>query len=193
MKTLLIILFLGITTIYAQDKALYIYKGKFAFCGASAAVPTGKIITVQGRKFLEGCSVCPVLNGPSIGNSFLVPDPTVSPDGTDSTVWSFFWYSDSVPQAPTWEILPTINRSFVVSDTIGGGMSNMFCMPCKVWKEVNGVTLVKCYGPLNEAAVPLKKALRVHPGQTSITQAPLGAPYPVGTIIPVIDSKTVKP
>jgi hypothetical protein len=58
-------------------------------------------------------------------------------------------------------------------------------MPCKVWKVVNGVTLVKCYGPLNEAAVPLRRAMRVHPGQTSITQAPLGAPYPVGTIIPV--------
>jgi hypothetical protein len=186
MKTLLTILLLSLTTIaFTQLQGPYIYTGKFAFCGASAAVPTGKIITVQGRKFHEGCSVCPVLDGPSIGNSFLVPDPSTSPDGTDSTFWSFFWYSDSVPQAPTWETLPTVNRSFVVSDTVGGGMSNMFCMPCKVWKVVNGVTLVKCYGPLNEAAVPLRRAMRVYPGQTSITQAPLGAPYPVGTIIPV--------
>jgi hypothetical protein len=186
MKTLLTVLLLSLTTIaFTQQRGPYIYTGKFAFCGASATVPTGNIITVQGRKFHEGCSVCPILDGPSIGNSFLVPDPSISPDGTDSTFWSFFWYSDSVPQAPTWETLPTVNRSFVVSDTVGGGMSNMFCMPCKVWKEVNGVTLVKCYGPLNEAAVPLRKALRVHPGQTSITQAPLGAPYPVGTIIPV--------
>jgi len=186
MKTILTICLLAMTSlVYSQQHALYIYKGKLALCAASSAVPTGKLITVQGRTFVEGCAVCPVLDGPSIGNSFLVPDPSVSPDGTDSTVWSFFWYSDSLPQAPTWKTLPTVNRSFIVSDTLGGGMSNMFCMPCKVWKEVNGVTLVKCYGPLNEAAVPLKKAMRVHKGQTSITQAPVGAPYPVGTIIPV--------
>jgi len=185
MKKLMLLLLLVSNLIHAQNHALYLYKGKFALCAASSAVPTGNLIKVQGKTFIEGCTVCPVLNGPSIGNSFLVPNPSVSPDGTDSTVWSFFWYSDSLPQAPTWKTLPTINRSFIVSDTLGGGMSNMFCMPCKVWKEVNGVTLVKCYGPLNEAAIPLKKALRVHKGQTSITQAPVGAPYPVGTIIPV--------
>jgi len=185
MKKLMLLLLLVSNLIHAQNHALYLYKGKFALCAASSAVPTGNLIKVQGKTFIEGCAVCPVLNGPSIGNSFLVPNPSVSPDGTDSTVWSFFWYSDSLPQAPTWKTLPTINRSFIVSDTLGGGMSNMFCMPCKVWKEVNGVTLVKCYGPLNEAAIPLKKALRVHKGQTSITQAPVGAPYPVGTIIPV--------
>ena len=188
MKTIITICLLILTSfIFSQQHALYIYKGKFAFCGASAAVPTGNLIKVQGRTFVEGCSVCPVIDGPSIGNSFLVPEPSVSPDGTDSTVWSFFWYFDSVPQGPTWETLTTVNRSFVVSDTLGGGMSNMFCMPCKYFKEVNGVTLVKCYGPLNEAALPLRKALRVHKGQTSITQAPVGAPYPVGTIIPVKD------
>jgi hypothetical protein len=185
MKKLILLLLLVSNLVYAQNHALYLYKGKFALCAASSAVPTGNLIKVQGKTFVEGCAVCPVLNGPSIGNSFLVPNPSVSPDGTDSTVWSFFWYSDSLPQAPTWKTLPTVNRSFVVSDTLGGGMSNMFCMPCKVWKEVNGVTLVKCYGPLNEAAIPLRKALRVHKGQTSITQAPVGAPYPVGTIIPV--------
>ena len=185
MKKLILLLLLVSNLVYAQNHALYLYKGKFALCAASSAVPTGNLIKVQGKTFVEGCAVCPVLNGPSIGNSFLVPNPSVSPDGTDSTVWSFFWYSDSRPQAPTWKTLPTVNRSFVVSDTLGGGMSNMFCMPCKVWKEVNGVTLVKCYGPLNEAAIPLRKALRVHKGQTSITQAPVGAPYPVGTIIPV--------
>ena len=188
MKNLILTLLLTASGLaYTQTKAVYIYKGKFALCAASSAEPTGNLITVQGRTFIEGCAVCPVLDGPSIGNRFLVPDPTVSPDGTDSTFWSFFWYADSLPQAPTWETLPTVNRSFIVSDTVGGGMSNMFCMPCKYFKEVNGVTLVKCYGPLNEAAVPLRKALRVHKGQTSITQAPLGAPYPVGTIIPVIE------
>jgi hypothetical protein len=193
MKKLLTVLLFLSTISFAQEHALKIYNGKFAFCGASAAIPTGNIITVQGKKFLEGCSVCPVIDGPSIANVKLVHDPSITPDGTDSTVWSFFWYFDSVPQAPTWETLPTVNRSFVVTDTIGGGMSNMFCMPCKVWKEVNGVTLVKCYGPLNEAAVPLRRALRVHTGETSITQAPVGAPYPVGTIIPVTEAELIKP
>jgi hypothetical protein len=65
-------------------------------------------------------------------------------------------------------------------------MSNMFCMPCKVLEDkVNGVTLAECFGPINEAAVPLRRAMRVVNGETSITQAPEGASYPVGTIIPV--------
>ena len=166
------------------DRAIKIYKGKFAFCGASGAEPTGNIITVQGRKFKEGRSVCPVMDGPSIANLKLVPNPSVSPDGTKDTVWSFFWYYDEVPQAPTWETLPTVNRSFVIGDTPSTQMSNMFCMPCRIFKTVNGVELAECVGPLNEMALPLRRALRVHEGQTSITQAPEGSPYPVGTVIP---------
>jgi hypothetical protein len=166
------------------DRAVKIYKGKFAFCGASGAEPTGNIITVQGRKFKEGRSVCPVMDGPSIANLKLVPNPSVSPDGTKDTVWSFFWYYDEVPQAPTWETLPTVNRSFVIGDTPSTQMSNMFCMPCRIFKTVNGVELAECVGPLNEMAVPLRRAIRVHPGQTSITQSPEGSPYPVGTVIP---------
>ena len=166
------------------DRALKIYKGKFAFCGASGAEPTGNIITVQGRKFKEGRSVCPVMDGPSIANLKLVPNPSVTPDGTEDTVWSFFWYYDEVPQAPTWETLPTVNRSFVIGDTPSTQMSNMFCMPCKIFKTVNGVELAECVGPLNEMAFPLRRAIRVHPGQTSITQAPEGSSYPVGTVIP---------
>lgn len=166
------------------DRAIKIYKGKFAFCGASGAEPTGNIVTVQGRKFKEGRSVCPVMDGPSIANLKLVPNPSVTPDGTEDTVWSFFWYYDEVPQAPTWETLPTVNRSFVIGDTPSTQMSNMFCMPCKIFKTVNGVELAECVGPLNEMAVPLRRAIRVHPGQTSITQAPEGSSYPVGTVIP---------
>ena len=166
------------------DRAIKLYKGKFAFCGASGAEPTGNIITVQGRKFKEGRSVCPVMDGPSIANLKLVPNPSVSPDGTKDTVWSFFWYYDEVPQAPTWETLPTVNRSFVIGDTPSTQMSNMFCMPCRIFKTVNGVELAECVGPLNEMAVPLRRAIRVHPGQTSITQAPEGSSYPVGTVIP---------
>ena len=166
------------------NRALKIYKGKFAFCGASGAEPTGNIITVQGRKFKEGRSVCPVMDGPSIANLKLVPNPSVSPDGTKDTVWSFFWYYDEVPQAPTWETLPTVNRSFVIGDTPNTQMSNMFCMPCRIFKTVNGVELAECVGPLNELAFPLRKAIRAHEGQTSITQAPEGSSYPVGTVIP---------
>ena len=166
------------------NRALKIYKGKFAFCGASGAEPTGNIITVQGRKFKEGRSVCPVMDGPSVANLKLVPNPSVSPDGTKDTVWSFFWYYDAVPQAPTWETLPTVNRSFVIGDTPSTQMSNMFCMPCRIFKTVNGVELAECVGPLNEIAFPLRKAIRAHEGQTSITQAPEGSSYPVGTVIP---------
>jgi hypothetical protein len=167
-----------------EDKALALVKGKFAFCGASGAELTGRTIVVQGKTFLEGKSICPVMDGVSIANTLLVGNPSITPDSTNNTVWSYFWYFDSVPQAPTWDLLPTVNRSFVVSKT--QGMSNMFCMPCKVLKDkVNGVTLAECFGPINEAAVPLRRSMRVVNGETSITQAPEGASYPVGTIIPV--------
>jgi len=166
------------------QKALVLVKGKFAFCGASGAELTGRTIEVQGKTFLEGKSICPVLDGISLANAMLVGNPSITPDSTDKTVWSYFWYLDSVPQAPTWDVLPTVNRSFVITKT--QGMSNMFCMPCKVLEEkVNGVTLAECLGPINEAAIPLRRALRVVDGETSVTQAPVGATYPVGTIVPV--------
>jgi hypothetical protein len=169
----------------AHDTALNVVVGKFAFCGASGAVPTGDTITVEGKKFLEGVAACPVMDGPSIANTILVPNPTISPDSTDKTVWSYFWYYDSVPQAPTWEKLPTVNRTFTITNAPDSSMSNMWCMPCKILpKKVNGVTIANCYGPLNELAFPMRRALRAHPGQTSVTQAPVGATYSVGTIIP---------
>jgi hypothetical protein len=168
-----------------SEKALNIYIGKFAFCGASGAVPTGKMITVQGKQFHEGRSICPVMDGPSIANLKLVPNPSITPDGTKDTVWSFFWYYDEVPQAPTWETSPTVSRTFVIGDEPTTQMSNMFCMPCKVIKSVNGTELAECYGPLNEAAIPLRRAVSVKPGETSVTQAPSGSTYSVGTIIPV--------
>lgn len=169
----------------AHDTALNVVIGKFAFCGASGAIPTGDTITVEGKKFLEGVAACPVMDGPSIANTILVPNPSITPDSTDKTVWSYFWYYDSVPQAPTWENLPTVNRTFTIANTPDSSMSNMWCMPCKILpKKVNGVTIANCYGPLNELAFPMRRALRAHPGQTSVTQAPVGATYSVGTIIP---------
>ena len=169
----------------AHDTALTVVVGKFAFCGASGATPTGDTITIEGKQFLEGVAACPVLDGPSVANTILVPNPTITPDSTDKTVWSYFWYYDSVPQAPTWENLPTANRTFTIANTPDSSMSNMWCMPCKILpKKVNGVTIAECYGPLNELAFPMRRALRAHPGQTSVTQAPVGATYSVGTIIP---------
>ena len=174
----------------AHDTALTVVVGKFAFCGASGATPTGDTITIEGKQFLEGVAACPVLDGPSVANTILVPNPSITPDSTDKTVWSYFWYYDSVPQAPTWENLPTANRTFTIANTPDSSMSNMWCMPCKILpKKVNGVTIAECFGPINELAFPMRRALRAHPGQTSVTQAPVGATYSVGTIIPSIKTK----
>jgi hypothetical protein len=177
----------------AKEKALTLYYGKFAFCGASPATPTGNEIVVEGKTFKEGCAICPVMEGAAVANVLLVGDPFITPDSTDKTVWSYFWYYDSVPQAPTWKTLPTVNRTFVITDEPGGGMSNMWCMPCQILPEkVNGVTLAKCFGPINELAFPLRRAVEAVPGETSVTQAPIGATYPVGTIIPVFDTTKTK-
>jgi len=169
----------------AHERALVLVEGKFAFCGASGAKPTGDTITVEGKKFLEGVAACPVMDGFSVANNILVPNPSVTPDSTDKTVWSYFWYYDSVPQSPTWEKLPTANRTFTIGNTPETSMSNMWCMPCKILPQrVNGVTIAECFGPLNELAFPMRRAIRAKPGETSITQAPVGATYSVGTIIP---------
>jgi len=169
----------------AYERALVVVEGNFAFCGASGAIPTGNTITVEGKEFLEGVAACPVLDGPSIANNILVPNPSITPDSTDKTVWSYFWYYDSVPQAPTWEKLPTVNRTFTITNSPDSSMSNMWCMPCKILpKKINGVTIANCYGPLNELAFPMRRAIRAVPGETAVTQAPVGATYSVGTIIP---------
>ena len=171
---------------FKHQRALQLFHGKFAFCGASPATLTGNKIVVQGDTFLEGCATCPVMEGTALVNTLLVGDPYITPDSTNNTVWSYFWYYDSVPQAPTWVNLPTVNRTFTITEKPGGGMSNMWCMPCKILAEkVNGVTLAKCYGPINELALPLRKSVRALPGETSVTQAPAGSTYSVGTIIPV--------
>ena len=84
-----------------------------------------------------------------------------------------------------YESLPTENRKFTITAEPENSMSNMWCMPCKVLpNKKNGVTIAECYGPLNELALPLRRAVRAHPGETSITQAPIGSTYSVGTIIP---------
>jgi hypothetical protein len=188
-----------------SDKIVKKHQGSFAFCGASGAVPTGKKIIVQGVEYDEGCAICPVLDGPSISNlamngisgtygKFNVSENFQTPDGTNKTVWSFFWYYDSTktipqfnPENNQWEMLPPVNRSFVVNlDSPSTSESNMFAMPGVVFDTTStGIVLAKVYGPLNEAAVPLRKAIPVKSGMTSITAAKEGFPYPVGTPVPV--------
>ena len=188
-----------------SDKALKIHEGYFAFCGASGAVPTGKKIIVQGVEYDEGCAICPVLDGPSVSNlvmegvsgtygKFDVSQNFQTPDGTSKTVWSFFWYYDSTktipqftPENNQWEMLPPVNRSFVINlDSTSTSESNMFSMPGVVFDTTStGIILAKVYGPLNEAAIPLRKAIPVKSGMTSVTAAKEGFPYPVGTPVPV--------
>ncbi len=182
-----------------------IHQGSFAFCGASAAVPTGKTIIVQGVEYNEGCAICPVLTGPSLSNlamqgvsgtygKFNVGENPQTPDGTDKTVWSFFWYYDSTttvpqfdPSTKEWQLLPPVNRMFTINlDSPSTSESNMFAMPGIIFDTTaSGIVLAKVYGPLNEAAVPLRKAVPVESGMTSVTAAKEGFPYPVGTPIPI--------
>lgn len=188
-----------------SDKAVKIHEGAFAFCGASAAVPTGKKIIVQGVEYDEGCAVCPVLSGPSISNlamegvsgtygKFNVKDNFETPDGTNKTIWSLFWYYDSTTTVPqfnpatkNWELLPPKNRAFTIDlSSPNTSESNMFAMPGVIFDTTaDGIVLAKVYGPLNEAAVPLRKAIPVKSGMTSVTAAKEGFPYPVGTPVPV--------
>ena len=188
-----------------SNQAVKIHEGSFAFCGASGAIPTGKKIIVQGVEFDEGCAICPVLDGPSISNltmegisetygKFNVSENFQTPDGTDKTIWSLFWYYDSTkvipqfnPSSNEWELLPPVNRSFIVNlDSPSTSESNMFAMPGVIFDTTStGIILAKVYGPLNEAAVPLRKAIPVKSGMTSITAAKEGFPYPVGTPVPV--------
>ena len=181
-----------------------IHKGAFAFCGASLAVPTGKKIVIQGVEFDEGCAICPVLEGPSISSlamngsggtygEFNAKDNFQTPDGTTNTIWSLFWYysaSDTIPQlnpeTKKWEWMAPVNRSFTIDmSNPSTSESDMFQMPGVIIDTLeNGIILAKIYGPLNHMAVPLRKPFSTKNGQTSITAAPVGSPYPVGTPIP---------
>ena len=189
------------------DTIVKIHDGAFAFCGASAALPTGKKIVVQGVVYDEGCAICPVLSGPSLSNlamsgvsgtygKFNVNDNFQTPDGTTNTVWSLFWYYDTTTTIPQfnpltkeWEMMTPFNRSFVINlDSPSTSESNMFAMPGIIFDTTStGIILAKVYGPLNEAAVPLRKAIPVENGMTSVTAAKVGFPFPVGTPIPVAE------
>lgn len=194
-------------------KVLKVHEGLYAFCGASGAELTGNQIMVQGKVFEEGCAICPVLDGPSISNlamdgfspswgyefnterDFQYPHHgTAGWDG--KSVWSLYWYFDTSsfvpqynPKSQEWEMMHPENRSFIVNtDYAATSESNMFCMPCAIFDTTEtGIVLAKCYGPMNEAAIPLRKAISVTSGMKSITAAIEGKPYPVGTPVPVME------
>ena len=191
-------------TVLPERSVLRIHKGKFAFCGASSAIPTGKKIIIQGKEFQEGCAICPVLDGPSISNlamygsggtwgEFNIENNFQTPDGTNNTVWSLFWYYDTstvIPQfnptSKSWEMMAPKNRAFTIDmSNPATSESNMFAMPGVIFDTTStGIVLAKVYGPLNEDALPLRIAIPVKNGETSVTAAKEGAPYPVGTPIP---------
>jgi hypothetical protein len=168
-KLLLIALFCG----NASAAEIMLCNGEYALCAASGSIPTGKMITVKGKKFQEGMAVCPVLKGQSVANGALMNNSCDAPPGK---VWSLFSNVSEAPQAPTWAVAPLVHRTFVLSKT--DGMSNQWSFLCdKQAKPVNGVTLASCYGPINES--PLTNG-HVKIGSTIITDAPAGVLNPVG-------------
>lgn len=189
---------------FSETRALKIHEGQFAFCGASGAIPTGKKIVVQGVEYDEGCAICPVLTGPSIGSDVMYGNSDTygkfstiknfqTPDGTKNTVWSYFWYYDTTsyipqfnPDTKKWEMMHPVNRKFIIDmNDPSTSESNMFAMPGIIFDTTeNGIILAKVYGPLNESAIPLRKSIPVKNGQTAITAAKKGSPYPVGQPIP---------
>jgi len=176
MKKLLLLLLLP-ANVFAAD--LMICNGEFALCAASASVPTGKMIRVEGKEFQEGMAVCPVLTGKAVANGKLMQGSCKAPAGK---VWSLFSTVTEYPQAPSWAVVPMTPRSFVTSIEAGGGMSNQWSFLCdKQAKKVNGVQLANCYGPINES--PWNNG-HVAPGTAAFTAAPVGVANPVGGDIP---------
>jgi len=129
---------------------------------------------------------------------FNVENNFQTPDGSQNTIWSLFWYYDSTttipqfnPETKKWEMMAPVNRAFTIdmSDP-ATSESNMFAMPGVIFDTTEtGIVLAKVYGPLNEDALPLRIAIPVKDGETSVTAAKKGAPYPVGTPIPVGKNK----
>ena len=170
----------SVASVPAFAGSISICHNEYALCAASPTTPTGKMMTVNGKKFREGVAVCPVLTGDSIANLSLMKGSCNSPDGTEKTVWSLFGVPPvtSFPQAPTWANVPAVFRTFTIGETPTTGMSNMWSFPCKVQAEkVNGAKLASCYGPIMESPFTNR---HVKPGQLGFTQAAVGATWPVG-------------
>ena len=151
----------------------------YALCAASGTEPTGNMIEVNGTKFREGVSVCPVLTGDSVADLDLMNG---SCDSQPGWVWSLFAPVKSFPQAPSWTTVTAKPRTFFTTTEPTGGMSNMWSYPCQLTRmTTNGVTLANCYGPMNESP---NGGTDIPPGTKVITQAPLGVSNPVGGNVP---------
>jgi hypothetical protein len=173
----LVMFLLSTAVIAAPD--LVICQGRYALCAASPTTPTGKYIVIKGIAFQEGVSVCPVLTGNAVGDKNLIG--SCKPPKGENTVWSLFSTEMTYPQAPSWAVVTAVPRTFVTTEKTGG-MSNQWSYPCVVRpKQVNGVTLADCLGPLNES--PWDGSV-VPVGTSVVTSAPMGAAYPVGGNIP---------
>ena len=173
--------FLFLISFGVQAQTIKICHGEYALCAASASTLTGNLIKVNGKTFKEGVAVCPVLTGAAVANMDLMGGSCDAPKGK---VWSLFGVppQTAYPQAPDWTVQPAVFRSFKVGDTPTTGMSNQWSFLCtKQIKQVNGVTLASCYGPVMESPWT---GNHVVAGETAFTQAPVGASYPVGGNVP---------
>ena len=175
MKKLLMATALTLTA-PAHALTVQVCTGEFALCAASPTTPVpNQTITVGGKAFPLGVSVCPVLRGPALADMDLTGG-SCKPPGPGK-VWSLFQARSSFPQAPTWANTPAAFRKFTTTTAPGGGMSNMFSFPCTVRpKKVNGAKLADCYGPMNESPT----GVAVPAGTEVMTQSPAGAVDPVG-------------
>ena len=185
MKTLTlisVIVLFWVSALFSTAQAqIAVCKGEYALCAASPTTLTGKSISVAGKTFKEGVAVCPVLSGMAVANMELMQGSCDAPKGK---VWSLFGVPPltAYPQAPDWSVQPAVFRSFTVGNTPTTGMSNMWAFLCtKQAKQVAGVTLASCYGPVMESPWT---GNHVVTGETAFTQAPVGASYPVGGNVP---------
>jgi hypothetical protein len=170
---------------HADDAVMFCHQ-EFALCAASAATPTGKQIAVNaaGGKIVmypEAVAVCPVLHGPSVANvtggnmkgSCAQPGP--------NQVWSLYQVREKFAQAPDWKRnTPAVPRTFVTAGTATTSISNMFSFACTKTRRVHSVQLANCFGPISEDVQGAPVAV----GTKVVTQAPVGATYPVGGPVP---------
>jgi hypothetical protein len=177
-----LILFLALTCSTAQAARYQICVGEFAFCGASSAVPTGNLITVNTitgtAQFNEALAVCPVMTGSAVADlkgGNMQGSCAVSAEGH---VWSLFAPFSEVPTAPTWDVNTVTPRLFVSGSD--ANFSQMFSFDCVKTEVVNGVQLADCFGPINESLT----GAPVPAGTTMLTEAPLGSILPVSGSLP---------
>ena len=173
---------------HANDAVMFCHQ-EFAMCAASPAKPTGKLIAVNvsgGKTLLypEAVAVCPVLHGPSVANvtggnmkgSCAQPGP--------NQVWSLYQIRKDFPQAPAWKRNTVATpRTFTTAGTPTTSISNMFSFACTKTHRAHGwygVQLANCFGPISEDV----QGAAVADGTKVVTQAPIGATYPVGGPVP---------